>query len=324
MNKKVITPVLLLVLVFILGVWKFTSASEYRELSKAPRLSQLNDAISKAQAYYEGLYWDAGSEGAVVLEFYSHPKSVYTVRHATIGGYYYYTYIGDFEKAEKLKRFSTTYGFDPEYDLHSLIWRSNVSSDDFLYSNKAYPDCNANLPEFGNVLPYRSKVCKLGDLGFKAYLTLSKYDTFLPMLETLQGMSNGKQLDQEKINSFEQDYRNLGFGMPTCNPAGCSSIASAFRTAHFGEIELRLGRYQYADAVASDLISAQEPSGAIYLSYNENREFETDKPVTYLVLDALLNDEPIYDGFIPTNAETMSSVLAFLLHYRCDRFMICQ
>lgn len=284
-----------------------------------PSLERLEDAITKAQTYYEGLYEGSGNAGAVMAEYY--PKINYTVRHATIGGYYYFRTTGNNMKANDLELFIKNNGFDKELDEHSFIWRTKTESKELTgYTAKSYHDCQINLRPFVDLQPYHSKVCKLGKVGVNAYILASRFDTFVPLVQTLQTMSLGNKPDAKVVADFENKYNQLGFGMPMCTPLGCSDVASTIRTATFGEMELRLGNMKYADSVATSLLKSQNTDGAVYISYDKGGNLKVNKPFVYTMLDALLNEKPVSHGFIPTNSETMADVLAFLFHYRCQKY----
>lgn len=290
-------------------------SAEKKEIKqqKAPSVEELNQAISLAQRYYEGLYVDIGNNKALIKEYYSNPKGTYTVRHGTIGGIFYYDYIGEATKSAKLKNLVEKYKFDSSQDEHSYIWgiEKRQTRD---YPDQKYRDCFITLPAFKNITPYHSKVCKLGQIGVNLYMLTSRFDTFVQIQELL------KKPDATKLKSLEKKYDNLGFGMPICTPISCSTVASTFRTAQFGEIELRAKNMKYADKVANNLLQAQNKDGAIYISFDANGKLKTDKPFVYTILNVFLNDKPIYNGYIPTNAETMNDSLAFLMHYRCEKY----
>lgn len=282
----------------------------------APTLAQLNKTISKAQTYYEGLYVDLGSEGAVVAEYY--PKIKYTMRHATIGAYYYYDYIGDASRSAKLGKVIKENGFNPDYDQHSFIWKYYTNAPtDIIYTSTVYRDCSVKLPHFTSIAPYRSKVCSLGNLGVNAYILSSKLDSFSPMVNTLQEIEQNKKVD---TTEFEKRFNSLGFGIPVCMINSCSSTASTIRSAHFGELALRLNKRQYADTTAHYLVKAQNKDGAIYTSYDKDGKRKSGKSAAYLLVDLFLNEKSGYKGDIVTNAETMNNALAFLMHYRCDKY----
>lgn len=286
---------------------------------------EVNKAIEKAEKYYEGLYVDVGERGAVVKEFYSSPKSKYTVRHGVIGGMYYYEHKGEKEKAAKLRKFAVDHGFTPEDDIHSHIWRKkSTEKPEDLYSDKAYKDCFVKLPEMGNLIPHQSKVCRLGTVGRTAYKEISKRDTLIPAIEQLQRIESGKKVDEKIVKDLEEKFDELGNGVPMCFMDYCQDASSAIRTATFGELQLRLGNMKYADKAALALLKAQDKNGAIYFSYDKNGRLKADKTWIYLMISKMLADNPIFHGYVPTNAESMADILAFLSHWRCAKFGICR
>lgn len=290
----------------------------------APDKKTVNTAIEKAQKYYEGLYVDLGDKGAVIKEFYTtSPKSKYTVRHGVIGGVYYYAYIGDTEKAAKLLKFAQDHGFNVDDDLHSFIWKQQADKTVDLYSDAPYKDCFVDLPEVKNVMPHKSKVCKLGDAGRFVYREISKRDTLVPQIEQLQNLATGKKVDDKLVKELEKKFDEVG-GIPMCVMNNCQDTASAIRTATFGELQLRLGNMEYADKAAEALLRAQDKNGAIYHSFDKNGKLRTDKTWIYQMINKILAENPIFKGYIPTNAESMNDILAFLAHWRCAKFGICR
>lgn len=286
-----------------------------------PTLDQLNKTITKAENYYQGLYRNMGNGEAVVAEYYSGNKSIYTVRHGVLGGIFYYDYVKDATKAAALKKFASVYGFNPYYDDHSFIWTDESTAPiGVVYTLSEYHDCDVVLPSYRTISPYHSKVCKVGVFGEEIYMFLSHFDMLSPIETSMQTLEEGKPI---YLSDFEKHYNQLGFGVPICTPLGCSDVASTIRTAQFGALEMKLGNMQYADAVASDLVKAQNSEGAIYLSYDKNYKFTNKKSVFYLWIDKIFNDKPFYTGTIPTNAESMNDALAFLFQYRCQKYFIC-
>ena len=327
MNKKntrilaILVGILILAILFVVQRNRSIQPTERPE---TPSLESLNQSIEKAQDYYEGLYQDLGDNGAVILEYYSEPQSVYTLRHATIGGYYYYSEIGDATRSGQLKMFIENSGFEPGLDAHSVIWtRTNNIPDNYFHTVGSYSDCAVDLPELDSVFPYHSKVCKLGVVGIRGFIFVSRFDPFIKTVDMLQILGTDEGVLVSDVEDLEGRFDRLGFGIAMCSPFGCSSAASAFRTALFGELELRMGDMEYADAVAGSLVAAQNDQGAIYLSYDGDGEYKMNKPLAYKVVDRLLGDTPVYDGFVATNAESMSDTLAFLMHYRCERHEVC-
>jgi hypothetical protein len=283
---------------------------------KPPTLRELNSVISKAQGYYDGLYVDLGKNGAVMSEYY--PKIKYTMRHATIGGYYYYLYTGNATRSAQLKKTILTHGFNPDFDQHSFIWKnSTLAPENIVYTTESYRDCEVTLPKYNDIKPYRSKVCILGKHSAHLYIAVSQLDTFTPMIDTLVKWESGKTSD---TTLFENRFTRLGFGIPISTFNKCDHSASLIRSAHFGEIVLRSGKMQYADTIAHYMIKAQNKSGAFYTTYAKDGTRTLDKSLAYKVLDILFNDREAYKGDIVTNAETMNNALAFLLHYRCQRY----
>lgn len=288
-------------------------------LHDAPTLDQLNVSISKAQSYYEGLYKDFGNNTAVVAEYYSGDKSVYTVRHGVIGGYFYFSYTNDATKSAALLNFAKKYGFNIYLDDHSFVWtKTNKAPIGIAYSNREYHDCSVTLPATKNIFPYRSKVCKLGVGGQYIYSVLSRFDVLSPIETDLQRVESGQTV---KTTNYENKY--LGFGMPICTLISCDKNASVIRTAQFGLLELKAGKMNYADSVATDLISAQNDGGAIYLSYDKKYHLTNNKNVFYDIINKILAGKPFYKGYIPTNAESMNDSLAFLFQYRCAKYNVC-
>lgn len=317
--KKVIT---VLTIIFLLEV-AFVLVSGNKKIPFKPQdpidLETLNSSIEKAQNYYEGLYQDVGSSGAVVAEYY--PKTNYTIRHATIGGYYYYTTTGDLNKAKRLSNVIDSYKFNKYTDEHSFIWQTKPIENTLVsYTPNSYRDCQIKMDVQEGLDPYHSKVCKLGQFGVNLYILATKFDTYLPLVKSLQTVALNNKVDSKTIADFENKYNRLGFGMPMCTPLGCSKVASTIRTASFGELELRLGNMKYADAVAANLVKAQDNDGAIYISYDKKGDLKVKKPLVYKLVDYFLNDKPATNYYIPTNSETMSDALAFLIHYRCQKY----
>lgn len=309
--------------VAILGVvsifWQPQSYSYYN--LPYPTDQKLNIAIAKAEKYYEGLYRPMPNNMAVMAEYYSGNKSVYTVRHGVIGGYYYYTFLHNQTKATALKNLITKYGFIPSYDDHSFIWTtSNTAPLGIVYDIKDYHDCAVTLPFSKTVFPYHSKVCKLGMNGIKIYLFLSRFDPLSPIETAIQSQEQGRKITTK---NFEQLFDRLGYGVPICTFLGCGNVASTIRTAQFGLLELRQGHNHYADMVAASLLQAQTSDGAIYISYNRNGQFANEQSGLYKLLNLVISDKAIYKGFIPTNAETMNDSLAFLLQYKQMRHNTC-
>lgn len=284
--------------------------------SKKPTLDELNNSIAKAQTYYEGLYVDEGKQGAVMAEYY--PKINYTVRHATIGGYYYYNFIGDSTRSAKLLYFIKHNGFNIQNDQHSFMWTQTTDiNTENVDSAKNYHDCYTKLPKFKNLVPYRSKVCILGGLSVQTYLLLSRFDTFVPLVNTLIEFEKNGYVQKNDLEKYEKNFDRLGFGISMCSPFSCSKTASTIRTATFGQIALDLNLTKYADTTAFYLVHAQNKQGAIYTSYDKNAHFKDDKSSIYVVIDMFFNDKNAYHGAIYTNAETMNDALAFLMNYRC-------
>lgn len=290
----------------------------------APSKKAVNDTVVKAQKYYEGLYQEVGHNKAVVKEFYASPKSTYTIRHGVAAGVYYYAYTGDTDKAAKLENFAASTGYNVDNDLHSYIWKQTTDKVEDLYSDQPYKDCKLKLPSMGNVVPYHSKVCKLGEIGMKVYQEATKYDTLIPAIDQLQRMEAGQEVDKAVVKDLEGKFDKVGNGMPVCVMGICGDTASAIRTATFAELELRLGNMEYADKAAEAFIKAQDKSGAIYFSYDKHGHLKDAKGILYRIINKILSDNPIFNGWIPSNAESMNDVLAFLLHYRCVRFNICK
>lgn len=286
-----------------------------------PTFTQLDQGIDKAEKYYSGLYHPLNKSMSVVTEYYTNKQSDYTVRHGVIGGYYYYKYIGNVDKSTKLQNLITTYGFIPSYDDHSFIWtKTNTAPLGIVYDLKDYTDCFVTLPSNNTINPYHSKVCKLGKLGMKLYFFFSHFDTLSPIETMIQTQEQGGKVN---TSNFEKKFDTLGFGIPICTPLGCGDIASTIRTAQFGVLELRTNHMQYADAVASSLLSAEDKNGSIYISYDKDGHYKNEQSIFYKIINILFNDKPIYKGFIPTNAETMNDALAFLLQYRQARLNTC-
>lgn len=284
--------------------------------AKSPTLQQLDSSISKAQTYYEGLYRQLGTNGSVVIEYYTPGKTVYTVRHGVIGGIFYYAYTHNATRAAELKKLALSNGFQPYNDDHSFIWtKTNHAPLGIVYTSKEYQDCKISLPHTKAISPYHSKVCKAGQMGIYGYLLLSRIDSLLPIENALQEVEAKKKVDS---SPYEKQYNNLGFGIPMCSPLGCSDNASTIRTAQFGELEMRLHKMNYASSVAANLLKAQDKNGAIYISYDKNGKLDSKTSFAYTVLDMFLNDKPLYHGYIPSNAETMNDSLAFLMQYRCQ------
>lgn len=290
-------------------------------LPKILSLNELNTKITLAEKYYEGLYKSFDKNTAVVAEYYSGNKSVYTVRHGVIGGIFYYAYTNQKEKAIKLLRFANKYGFNIYYDDHSFIWTDENFAPIGITSTLAeYHDCHVTLPESLTIFPYHSKVCKLGIVGQEVYIFFSKFD---PLVEIQTGLQEISQKQSIPVAGLEKKYDTLGFGMPICTPLGCSKFASTIRTAQFGELEMRLGKMKYADSVAYNIVKAMDRNGAIYTSYDKSGKLVQQGSIIYSFIDKLLNDKPIYNGYIPSNAETMNDSLAFLLQYRCQKYGVC-
>ena len=308
--------ILLLLLLF------FQSAGE--ALAKTPSEKTLNSSITRAEKYYEGLYVDLGNNQAVVNEYYSSPSHTYTVRHGVAGGIYYYDYIGDATRSAKLRNFAIAHGYDVSRDLHSFVWGTTFASKENIYSIEPYQDCFTNLPTVGNEIPYHSKVCKLGIGGIGAYVFATEQDTLLPIIGQLQSYENTGKVNKVVLENLEHNYNKLGFGMPICMFSYCENIASTIRTAEFGDLELRLHKMNYADEVAAELIKAQNNQGAVYFSFDKDGNLKDRKSFLYNLIEKILGDKSIYKGFIPTNAETMNDVLAFLLHYRCVKYHVCK
>jgi len=319
-KKTRIALVLLLVTILFLFVLSIQKTKAFTPVPP-PSLSELDTAISKAQTYYEGLYRPMGKDGAVVAEYYTKSKSVYTVRHGVIGGIFYYSYINDTQRENELLKFVTKYGFNPFNDDHSFVWTDKTTAPIGLpYSTLPYHDCDVTLPTVGKVSAYHSKVCKLGQIGIDSYLLLSRFDP-LPSVEVrLQDVGQGVGISTK---SLEDLYDSIGFGLPMCSPLGCTHYASTIRTAQFGELEMRINHMQYADSVAHYLLKAQNDKGAIYISYDKNGNLVSNTSLAYSLIDKALNDKPLTHDFIPSNAETMNDSLAFLLHYRCARYGVC-
>lgn len=292
--------------------------------ASAASLNDLNNSISKAQSYYEGLYVDT-SQGALINEYYSSPKHLYTIRHGGAGAIFYYSYTHNASRSAELAKFFVTQNqtFDPSNDLHSYIWKTNDSGKEDLYSISPYYDCNMNLPTIGDEIPYKSKVCKLGFAGQLFYIELTKMDVLVPTMQQLQRLESGKQVDTNEVKDLEKKFDNLGFGMPMCLLFYCSNSASTIRTAEFGDLELRLHNWKYADKVADQLLKIQDSSGAVHLAYNKDYNSVDIRNAIYTLADKVLNDEPIYTKDIPSNAETMNDTLAFLLQYRCAKYSVC-
>jgi len=286
-----------------------------------PSLPTLNASIAKAQTYYEGLYKDFPNNTGVVIEYYTNGKTVYTIRHGVIGGIFYYDYTHQATRAAALRKFALANGFIPSIDDHSFIWsQTTTAPKGVVYTDREYQDCRVSLPSYKNISPYHSKVCKTGLFGISLYLLFSRLDPLLPIENDLEEVES-----KRKVNPtyFEELYNSLGFGIPMCSPLGCSTVASTIRTAQFGELELRLHKLGYASAVAVNLLKAQDKNGAIYISYNKQGKLDSTISFAYRFLDIFLNDKPLYKGYIPSNAETMNDSLAFLMHYRCQEYKVC-
>jgi len=290
----------------------------------APTKQQMKGSIAKAEKYYEGLYQSVGDGKAVINEYYSNLKHTYTIRHGIMGGIYFYQYIGDSKKENALKNFIAQYNLNSSNDLHSYIWKETDKGQENLYSEQPYYDCGLTLPIIGDEFPYHSKVCKLGTAGEDFYITATKEDTLVPTIVQIQALEAGTAVDMSIVTDLQNKYNNLGFGMPICYMSMCANVASTIRTAEFGDLELRLGNMNYADKVASQLIKAQNDQGAVYFSYDRDGHLKDNKPFVYDLIDAALNDQPVYSGYIPTNAETMNDVLAFLLRYDCAKYNVCK
>ena len=280
----------------------------------APTLEELNQAIKAGQGYYESLYRDLG-EYALIVKYRSNPKFTYTIRHGAIGGYHYFNRIGETEKSDKLKAFINSVGLDAYRDPHALMWRSFEPNGGFfdIYS---YDDCYRELPDFQNIYAYTSKVCRVGESGRSLFLYLISFDPFSKLIDILIDPN----LDTKEVTDL---YFNTGNGIPMCTPFWCSSNASAYRTAIFGEVKLRAGNKLVAGSVARNLLDVQGEDGEFFINYTRDNELITGLPWYYKVINLILGDRPIYNGLIPTNAETMNDVLAFLLNYRCDVYGVC-
>lgn len=285
--------------------------------------SELEKAIHKAEVYYESFYHSVGNNMAVVNEYDSAPQAYYTMRHGVSGGIFYYMQTGQFAKAQALTNFARSLGVNPNDDLHSYIWKNKETGTENLFSAQPYYDCYTNMPQIGNELPYHSKVCKFGSLGLAAYTTITRFDPLLITIQQLQNIESGKKVDHKAVLGLQADYQKVGNGMPMCIGPYCSQNASAIRTAEYGELQLRLGNMQEADKVVSDLVKAQNPQGAVFIAYDKKGNLVDPKNAAYTLLDKLYEDKSIFQGSIPSNAETLNDVLAFLLHYLCQKYHVC-
>lgn len=290
-------------------------------IPKYPTIKQLDSAIAKAEKYYEGLYRPLGNNMAVMAEYYT-PKTVdYTVRHGVIGGYYYFSYLHEATKAAKLKNLIDSYGFTPSYDDHSFIWtKINNAPIGVTYSSKAYHDCFVSLPHALTISPYHSKVCKLGEFGMQIYFFFSHFDPLSGIETALQTLEHKKEVN---ITNYEKLFDTLGYGIPICTPLGCQDEASTIRTAQFGVLALRKNEMKYADKVAFYLLKAQRKDGAVYIAYDKNGGQVNDRSLIYKIINLFFSDKSLSNKPIPTNAETMNDVLAFLLQYRQARYTMC-
>lgn len=285
---------------------------------------QLEQSIHKAETYYEGLYQPIGNNMAVVNEYYTGTnQDYYTIRHGVTGGIYYYMQTGQFDKAQKLTNFALTYGVNPNDDLHSYIWKGADSGTENLYSTQPYYDCTITMPQIGGELPYHSKVCKFGNIGLTAYIAITKTDPLVITIQQLQNLESGKSVDKQAVLGIQTDYNKVGNGVPMCIGSFCSKDASTIRTAEFGDLQLRLGDIQSATTIVENIIKAQNTDGSVNISYDKQNHLVDNKNGLYTLLDDFFEDRPILKGIIPSNAETLNDVLAFLLQYECKVFKKC-
>ncbi len=205
--------------------------------------------------------WSVGDAMNVITDR-PQPSHRYTLRHASRLGYNLFSAIDHPNLRDGLNNTLESYGFG--VDLYDPVFGIKNNIDPRAYaSGMMYRDCDVALPAgalysggWVTYYPYSSKVCRL---GVGAYVTLTRFDYLVPMIQALHvlnltGNPDAKYsveyaLDttpREVARWIEQTAWN-GYGVRIWgkDPA----IASSVRTDVFLVLETLLG-YKYGDATS--------------------------------------------------------------------------
>lgn len=222
----------------------------------------------------------------------------YTIRHATSIGRYTFAIKGEMAKSYNLGRTLATSGFGP--DLRDPLYgRSAWRSDDFIYGNDIYHDCDLGIqgqvgtpglpwgrvnngdgtPKY-TLYGYESKVCN----AVAPYIYLSRFDPGSWAIQAIHILNKYGDADHAFIhpqNASQVTPRQMARQIETQYWMGLGvhgyqkdpQYASGYRTAIFLILETLLGyRFgdttsrAYADATANILMEVQAgtQSGATF------------------------------------------------------------
>jgi hypothetical protein len=232
---------------------------------------------------------DSGVEHVVVLPVAERRRlqsTRYTIRHATIGGYWWLRYHDDPRAAGMLDSVRTA-GLDANRDLYSPLWWPDGPPDTravgerMVFSASLYRDCRRVLEPTSLHLQYRSKVCRV---PLDAYRWLSFTD---PEAEAAQALQIARQRGADAVyrdldlrrrtprGAAQRLERRIGdsdwIGLSRCYPLSCEGgWVTSTRTLLFGALEAELGyaagdtvSRSYADLVARIALRVQVPDSGL-------------------------------------------------------------
>jgi len=186
----------------------------------------------------------------------------YATRHGVRMAYRYYDMIGETEKANKLKNFLITYGYDGPDFFDPLFGASNSYPDDFFHAASTYPDPELwwGLPSGPNYIPAATRLrytairdfyitiyCKYFERGSAPYATMQA-------LHLLNKYGSSK-LDEAKSSLEVARWNGYGCGEPpySSGVTGCF-LAALSKYAQLSQDPKYLA---WADRVAGVLIETQ-------------------------------------------------------------------
>lgn len=254
-----------------------------RFVSRLPPNSRIQVAIGDQDL---GIWTEADTGREITLALPLSARTLlqstrYTVRHATIDGYWWMQYHRD-PRAQRLLKSVQASGFYNRYDVYAPLW--NVASGQpasTVFNARLYRDCyheNPGRTDMHRV--YHSKVCRL---PLDIYRWMSVTDPLAQSLQALQvAETQGPDIEYRDLDlrkrtprtaaaRLEAQFRNTGgIGLPRCLPLHCDNgWVTSTRTWSFGALETVLGYEQgdpisrtYADQLARIALRMQIPTVA--------------------------------------------------------------
>ncbi len=211
---------------------------------------------------FDNITADTVGHTVTVITDKPQPSHRYTLRHASRLGYNLFSAIDGATLRDGLNNMLTTYGFG--VDLYDPIFGIKRNIDPTAYASGAmYRDCEVALPAgalyhvgWVTYYPYSSKVCRL---GVGPYITLTRFDYLVPMIQALHVLNATGNPDAKYSVEYALDTTPREIArwveLEAWNGHGIRiwgkdpSIASSVRTDVFLVLETLLG-YKYGDSTS--------------------------------------------------------------------------